>query len=114
MSSWIMDLEDKYWDTVATIVSESETFQEAESSAKSLAIIEVPFLDMDTVSEGVSHLWNEFWSNYHQMIKIIFWITIGVVLANVYPTMVEYFAGSDIIDLLIEYLEGLKSSEKIS
>tara|TARA_Y100000361_G_scaffold147784_1_gene159777 strand:- start:4090 stop:4236 length:147 start_codon:yes stop_codon:yes gene_type:complete len=48
------------------------------------------------------------------MIKIIFWITIGVVLANVYPTMVEYFAGSDIIDLLIEYLEGLKSSEKIS
>ena len=29
MSSWIMDLEDKYWDTVATIVSESETFQEA-------------------------------------------------------------------------------------
>ena len=56
MSSWIMDLEDKYWDTVATIVSESETFQEAESSAKSLAITEVPFLDMDTVSEGVSHL----------------------------------------------------------
>ena len=45
MSSWIMDLEDKYWDTVATIVSESETFQEAESSAKSLAKTEVPFLD---------------------------------------------------------------------
>jgi hypothetical protein len=48
------------------------------------------------------------------MIKVIFWITIGVILANVYPSMVDYFAGSDIIDLLIEYLEGLKTSEKIS
>tara|TARA_B100000519_G_C13815092_1_gene237593 strand:+ start:155 stop:421 length:267 start_codon:yes stop_codon:yes gene_type:complete len=64
MSSWIMDLEDKYWDTVATIVSESETFQEAESSAKSLAKTEVPFLDVETISLGVAHLWNEFWSNY--------------------------------------------------
>ena len=64
MSSWIVDLEDKYWDTVAKIVSESETFQEAESSAKSLAKTEVPFLDVETISLGVAHLWNEFWSNY--------------------------------------------------
>ena len=64
MSSWIMDLEDKYWDTVEKIVSESETFQEAEGSAKSLAQTEVPFLDVETISLGVAHLWNEFWSNY--------------------------------------------------
>ena len=64
MSSWIMDLEDKYWDTVAKIVSESETLAEAEGSAKSLAKTEVPFLDMDTISDGVAFAWNEFWSNY--------------------------------------------------
>ena len=64
MSSWIVDLEDKYWDTVAKIVSESETFQEAEGSAKSLAQTEVPFLDVETISLGVAHLLNEFWSNY--------------------------------------------------
>ena len=47
------------------------------------------------------------------MIKIIFWITIGVILANVYPSMVEYFVSSDAPDLLIEYLKDLKSSEEI-
>ena len=47
------------------------------------------------------------------MIKIIFWITVGVILANVYPSMVEYFVSSDAPDLLIEYLEDLKSSEEI-
>ena len=64
MSSYILDLEDKYWDTVAKIVSESETLEEAEGSAKSLAKTEVPFLDVETISLGVAHLWNEFWSNY--------------------------------------------------
>ena len=47
------------------------------------------------------------------MIKVIFWITVGVIFANVYPQMVEYFANSDAPDLLIEYLEGLKTSEEI-
>ena len=47
------------------------------------------------------------------MIKVIFWITVGVILANVYPSMVEYFVSSDAPDLLIEYLEDLKSSEEI-
>lgn len=46
------------------------------------------------------------------MIRIIFWITIGVILANVYPSMVEYFVSSDAPDLLIEMLEGLKTSEE--
>ena len=64
MSSYILDLEDKYCDTVAKIVSESETLEEAEGSAKSLAKTEVPFLDMVTISDGVAYLWNEFWSNY--------------------------------------------------
>ena len=46
------------------------------------------------------------------MIKILLWITVGVILANVYPHMVEYFANSDILDLIIEMLEGLKTSEE--
>ena len=64
MSSYILDLEDKYWDTVAKIVSESETLEEAEGSAKSRANTEVPFLDVDTISNGVAFAWSEFWSNY--------------------------------------------------
>ena len=64
MSNYIMDIEDKYWDTVAKIVSESETLLEAEGSAKSLAKTEAPFLDMETISNGVAFAWSEFWSNY--------------------------------------------------
>ena len=64
MSSYILDLEDKYWDTVAKIVSESETLEEAEGSAKSLAKTEVPFLDDNAISNGVAFAWSEFWSNY--------------------------------------------------
>ena len=43
------------------------------------------------------------------MIKVLLWITVGILIANIYSPMVEYFANSDILDLLIETLEGLKS-----
>ena len=36
-------------------------------------------------------------------------IIVGILIANIYSPMVEYFANSDILDLLIETLEGLKS-----
>ena len=43
------------------------------------------------------------------MIKALLWITVGILIANIYSPMVEYFVNSDIPDLLIETLEGLKS-----
>ena len=39
----------------------------------------------------------------------VLWITVGILIANIYSPIVEYFANSDILDLLIETLEGLKS-----
>ena len=47
------------------------------------------------------------------MIKAIFWIIVGVILANIYPSIIDYFTNSDAPELIIEYLEGLKSSEEI-
>ena len=47
------------------------------------------------------------------MIRILLWVVVGILIANIYSPMMEYFANSDILDLLIENLEGLKSSEKI-
>ena len=39
----------------------------------------------------------------------VLWIIVGILIENIYSPMVEYFANSDILDLLIETLEGLKS-----
>jgi hypothetical protein len=49
------------------------------------------------------------------MIKIILWIMVGIFLYHygVVTSVVNYFVTSDLIDLIIEFLEGLRISEEI-
>ncbi len=63
MSSWIMDVEEAFYDQVAKIVEDSEHITEAEERALSLSKPMVPHLDRDNIREGVAMLWNEYWSN---------------------------------------------------
>ena len=48
------------------------------------------------------------------MIKPILWISFGIMLYHfgVITSMVNFIATSDLIDITIEFLEGLKPSEK--
>jgi hypothetical protein len=64
MSNYVLDLEDKFWSKVADKVTESEHFHEAESFAVGLGKTEVPFLDAETIEDGVGEIWNEIWSQY--------------------------------------------------
>tara|TARA_B100001059_G_C17764509_1_gene544794 strand:- start:263 stop:412 length:150 start_codon:yes stop_codon:yes gene_type:complete len=49
------------------------------------------------------------------MIKIILWIMVGILLYHygVVTSVVNYFVTSDLIDLIIQFLEGLRISEEI-
>ena len=49
------------------------------------------------------------------MIKTLFWITVGILLYHfgVVTAISNYFVNSDAIDLIIEFLEGLKTVEKV-
>tara|TARA_Y100000741_G_scaffold36144_1_gene25379 strand:- start:396 stop:545 length:150 start_codon:yes stop_codon:yes gene_type:complete len=49
------------------------------------------------------------------MIKTLFWITVGILLYHfgIITAMVNYFVSSDAIDLIIEFLEGLKTIEEV-
>ena len=49
------------------------------------------------------------------MIEIILWIMVGILLYHygVVTSVVNYFVTSDLIDLIIQFLEGLRISEEI-
>ena len=65
MSNYIMDIEDKFWDKVCDKVKEPEHISEAMQFAVELGKTEVPFLDAETIEDGVSEAWNEIWSKYY-------------------------------------------------
>ena len=64
MSSYVLDCEEKFWDSVVDIIKESDTIQEATGRAMELWKKEVPFLDEDDVFGQVEDYWQDFWSNY--------------------------------------------------
>ena len=64
MSSYILDNEEKFWDSVTQIVSESETVEEAIGESVKIAKIDIPHLDIDDIKSQVDCYFNEFWSNY--------------------------------------------------
>ena len=48
------------------------------------------------------------------MIKAVFWILVGILLYHygIISSVINYFITSDAIDLIIEFLEGLKTVEE--
>ena len=66
VKNMVMDLEEKCWDEVADVLSECEDISEA--MAKAIDIFKkedlIGYLDTDAIEEGVSEMWNEFWSSY--------------------------------------------------
>ncbi len=64
MSSYIIDIEEKFWDKVYAKITESEHISEAMNFAVNLGKTEVPFIDAETIEDTVSEGWNEIWSKY--------------------------------------------------
>ena len=66
VKAMLMDEEEKVWDKIADVVSESEDISEAQSKAIELFKKHdlLGYVDEDMIEEGVSEMWNEFWSNY--------------------------------------------------
>jgi len=48
------------------------------------------------------------------MIRAIIWITVGMLLyhSGIFSWIINYFITSDAIDLIIEFLEGLRKVEE--
>ncbi len=61
-----MDIEEKCWDKVADVISESEHVTEAYGKAKEIFQEEdmLGYVDEDMIQEGVDEMWYEFWSKY--------------------------------------------------
>lgn len=66
VKAMLMDEEEKVWDKVADVISESEDISEAQSKAIELFKEHnlLGYVDEDMIEEGVSEMWNEFWSQY--------------------------------------------------
>ena len=66
VKAWLMDEEEKIWDRVADAVKESEDISEAQSKAIDLFKENnlLGYIEEDMIEEGVSEMWNEFWSQY--------------------------------------------------
>jgi len=66
VKAMLMDEEEKVWDLVADVISESEDISEAQSKAKELFDSHhlLGYIDEDMIEEGVSEMWNEYWSQY--------------------------------------------------
>lgn len=63
MSSYVLDLEDKFLDIVAEAVKQSEDISEALDVALSNANM-VPQYSASDIDDLVCEYWNEFWSKY--------------------------------------------------
>ena len=64
MSGYVMDIEEAFWGTVSTIIKESEHVNEAMTRAVDLGKPMVPFMSASDIEDGVSEMWNEFWSTH--------------------------------------------------
>ena len=63
MSSYVLDLEDKFLDIVAEAVKQSEDISEALDVALSNANM-VPQYSASDIDDLVCEYWNDFWSKY--------------------------------------------------
>jgi len=63
MSSYVLDLEDKFLDTVADAVKQSENISEALEVALSNSSM-VPQYSASDIDDLVCEYWNVFWSKY--------------------------------------------------
>ena len=66
VKNMMIDLEEKCWDEAASIIGECEYISEAMSEAVNIFKREnlIGYLDTDTIEEGVSEMWNDYWSDY--------------------------------------------------
>lgn len=66
MSNYIMDVEEKCWDAVADIIKECEHVTEAMNKSAAVFAQErlLGYLSVEDIEEGVSEMWNEYWSEY--------------------------------------------------
>jgi hypothetical protein len=66
VKNMMIDLEEKCWDEAASIIGECEYISEAMIEAVNIFKREglIGYLDTDTIEEGVSEMWNDYWSDY--------------------------------------------------
>lgn len=64
--AWIEDIEETCWDEVAEMIRECEHVSEAMNRAHAIFAQAglLGYLNVQQVDEGVSEMWNEFWSAY--------------------------------------------------
>ena len=66
MSSYILDLEDKFIDVeVAEIIKDSDTLQEAQLRAEEKRVIDYNFIPSTGLNEKVKEMWDLFWEKYN-------------------------------------------------
>lgn len=63
MSSYVLDLEDQFYDAVSVAVKESEHISEAYVRAMESRSMVANWSDAE-VHECVDEFWNDFWSKY--------------------------------------------------
>jgi hypothetical protein len=64
MSDYVIECEEKFFDSCEVFVKESEHVTEAMSKAVALGKTEVPFMDVEDIEEGIAEMWNEYWAQY--------------------------------------------------
>lgn len=64
MSSYILDIEENFFTICEKFITDSECFEEAQDQALMLAKNMVPFMEQQEVIDGMSEMWNEYWSKY--------------------------------------------------
>ena len=66
MSSYILDLEDKFIDVeVAEIIKDSDTLQEAQLRAEEKRVMNYDFIPSTGLNEKVKEMWDLFWEKYN-------------------------------------------------
>ena len=66
MSSYILDLEDKFIDVeVAEIIKDSDTLQEAQLRAEEKRVKDYNFIPSTGLDEKVKEMWDLFWEKYN-------------------------------------------------
>ena len=64
VKSWLMDLEDEFYDRAAKVVEDSETISEALKRVEFIRKHEYNWMDEDDVSGMVEDFWSDYWSKY--------------------------------------------------
>ena len=64
VKSWLMDLEEKFWDDAGEIMKECESFQEALGLIREKLTYPAIQDDNDEIEDQLGDMWNELWSKY--------------------------------------------------